>query len=625
MTRSYPSSSCRYSSTRALIVVAALTLSSLAHAGPTPTCSYSAPYFANGVPGDVVVYPTGSVNPFVQVALADMGEQWGHVAAIANSAGSLITENTASGDNIQEGGCALPIDVYSLQNISPGISTNQANGSNVTILKNAVWQYCNYAYGGYKLHGLTTYIPNGVCASYLTASCGASSTGGYNLYTGNAVPDVYTMVYNMVYQRAPWYYSLGCGGVSVDQAADRGAMQVLNEVFFGTGDQNYNYYYGYQWPDPSNHASWAWPQYVSPGPTPGGIYNAHYGTKYTGQSASSTWTCTCPYGYYYNTAYGTCDPLSISYVYDYATGAGWTAHGGNYIAIYGAGFSTNSNVVWLGTTNLTVTYHSPTQINAWVPSTIPGGYQSLQVTNPVAGSVFANLQVYAACTPTTSCAAYGYTCGQIWNGCQYETCGYYGGGCPSGQTCNGNTCVAACQPYTSCGAYGYTCGQIWNGCQYETCGYYGGGCPSGQTCSGNTCVYACQPYASCYTYGYTCGSMWNGCYYETCGYYGGGCPSGQTCNGNTCVSGESSNITGEYNASTYAYNDAQIYNYITVWGNGLSSCSYLYLGGQYQYISYTSPNQVNAYVYGGTYTGWQTLQLYCNGNWTNGWSVYVHY
>jgi len=42
------------------------------------------------------------------------------------------------------------------------------------------------------------------------------------------------------------------------------------------------------------------------------------------------------------------------------------------------------------------------------------------------------------CTPTTSCAAQGATCGSINNGCATVSCGT----CPTGYSCNGNTCIA---------------------------------------------------------------------------------------------------------------------------------------------------------------------------------------
>jgi hypothetical protein len=59
------------------------------------------------------------------------------------------------------------------------------------------------------------------------------------------------------------------------------------------------------------------------------------------------------------------------------------------------------------------------------------------------GASSTNAVVQVGCTPTTSCAAQGHNCGQVWNGCAYETCGSYGGGCASGQSCNGSTCVGA--------------------------------------------------------------------------------------------------------------------------------------------------------------------------------------
>jgi hypothetical protein len=78
---------------------------------------------------------------------------------------------------------------------------------------------------------------------------------------------------------------------------------------------------------------------------------------------------------------------------------------------------------------------------------------------------------FDACQPTTSCAAQGHTCGQVWNGCSYETCGGYGGGCPAGQTCNGATCQSSApqityeelnlSPYSANTAYLNNYVQIW--------------------------------------------------------------------------------------------------------------------------------------------------------------------
>jgi hypothetical protein len=309
-----------------------------------------------------------------------------------------------------------------------------------------------------------------------------------NIPTNNAVPDIYPLVKTMAMSGTSWIKglltTLVCGGVSMDQMGDRAAMQVLNEMFFGAGSQNYDYYANIQYPSANNHAAWAWPQTISPGPTPDGIYNAHTGQKLTGQSAGSTWTCTCPYGYAYNTSTGTCVPPAVTAVVDWGTGDAWSAHGASYIEIFGTGFSVTNNVVWLGTTNLQVTYNSPTQINAYVPTTVAVGAQSLQVTNPSVGSAFATVTAY----PTSA-----------------------------------------------------------------------------------------------------------------------------------------STITGEYNAITYAGNDAQVGNYFTVWGTGLSGCSQVRLGGVNANITYTSGNQINAIVSTSTYAGWQPMDVYCNGSWTNWWAVNVHY
>jgi hypothetical protein len=156
------------------------------------------------------------------------------------------------------------------------------------------------------------------------------------------------------------------------------------------------------------------------------------------------------------------------------------------------------------------------------------------------------------CTPTTSCAAQGKTCGQIWNGCANETCGSYNGGCASGQTCSNNVCV--CSPTTSCAVQGKTCGQIWNGCANETCGSYGGGCPSGQSCSNNVCqsssgggAYYC--YSGTYPWYYYGFQTWlcNAAYRPIACYTanwqltacpGSGGGSTSVCGNGTCEAGE---------------------------------------------------------------------------------------
>jgi hypothetical protein len=102
----------------------------------------------------------------------------------------------------------------------------------------------------------------------------------------------------------------------------------------------------------------------------------------------------------------------------------------------------------------------------------------------------------SSCTPTTSCAAMGWSCGQLlWNGCGPETCGSYNGGCQAGYECSGDSHQCVCVPTTTCAAQGKSCGTIWNGCATETCGSLGGACPGGATCSSGTCQSsgsACQ-------------------------------------------------------------------------------------------------------------------------------------
>jgi hypothetical protein len=379
------------------VVVGGLFLASTnAQANPSPTCSWGAPYYANATTGDVVAYPISTVNPMLQSVFSDVGMQFGHVAMVANTSGSMIWEQHASGNlGIQKGGCSLPIDPTSLRNLQPGVAYDPVADNGVTILQRG-YGSCSAPASSYKIHSLTTRMTNGNCASYLADSCGVPFVDR-SWYAGSSAPDFYKAVHDYVIGQSSWLggltISLACGGVSMDQMGDRAAMQVLNEFFFGWGDQNVNYWTGayYQYPNPANHAPANWPQTADPGPSPDGVYAAHTGTKVTGVYTQQSWQCSCSYGYYYNPATGTCDPMSIAYVRDWLTGAGYTAHVGSYIEIYGSGFSSSNNVVWLGTTNLTVVYNSPNQVNAYVPPGTPVGLQQFEIANPGVGYALANV------------------------------------------------------------------------------------------------------------------------------------------------------------------------------------------------------------------------------------------
>ncbi|MDD5012383.1 MAG: hypothetical protein PHQ66_01930 [Candidatus Nanoarchaeia archaeon] len=101
----------------------------------------------------------------------------------------------------------------------------------------------------------------------------------------------------------------------------------------------------------------------------------------------------------------------------------------------------------------------------------------------------------SGCTPTTNpCGS--RICGNIANG----TCGSISCGTCSVGTCNATgQCATSCVP-TTCEALGHNCGSGYaNGtCAGTlTCGSYGGGCQSGYTCVGGTCVEET---------GYTCGN-----------------------------------------------------------------------------------------------------------------------
>lgn len=118
--------------------------------------------------------------------------------------------------------------------------------------------------------------------------------------------------------------------------------------------------------------------------------------------------------------------------------------------------------------------------------------------------------------------------------------------------------VAGCTPSTSCAAQGKSCGQLWNGCQYETCGSYGGGCPSGQSCSNNVCqasgggAYWCySPYYPWNTYGYQtwiCNPAYMPAYCYTIDWQWTTCPlagGGAVCGNGLCEAGENGSSCGQ--------------------------------------------------------------------------------
>jgi hypothetical protein len=113
------------------------------------------------------------------------------------------------------------------------------------------------------------------------------------------------------------------------------------------------------------------------------------------------------------------------------------------------------------------------------------------------------------CSPTTSCAAQGKNCGQIWNGCAYETCGSYGGGCQGGQSCSNNVCQAS----GGSAYYCYSSTFPWYYFSFQT--------------------WLCNP-AYNPTFCYTASWQWTACPSS------GGSSSGSVCGNGTCEAGENS-------------------------------------------------------------------------------------
>jgi hypothetical protein len=92
-------------------------------------------------------------------------------------------------------------------------------------------------------------------------------------------------------------------------------------------------------------------------------------------------------------------------------------------------------------------------------------------------------------------------------------------------------------------------------------------------------------------------------------------------------------VAEEWNNATGALNDAQIGDYADIYiTNSGNSCDLVYIGGVSEPISWQGDSgfagyyQVNAGpIYSFTPTGTPDLQVHCNGQWTNPWSINVHF
>lgn len=108
--------------------------------------------------------------------------------------------------------------------------------------------------------------------------------------------------------------------------------------------------------------------------------------------------------------------------------------------------------------------------------------KEVRITEPISGCG-AGLCIY------DGQACVGRECGTVMNNCyEYFECG---NPCPTGEFCDSEgQCVTSigCIPQT-CEALGYECGTQDVGCGVlNTCGDYGGGCPTGEHCEAGTCV-----------------------------------------------------------------------------------------------------------------------------------------
>lgn len=121
------------------------------------------------------------------------------------------------------------------------------------------------------------------------------------------------------------------------------------------------------------------------------------------------------------------------------------------------------------------------------------------------------------CTPTT-CAAQGYECGSLPDGCgDTLQCG----SCPSGSTCSNGKCN--CVPNSN-PCSGKSCGTVSDGCKDVSCGT----CSGGSTCINFQCSCVPDPNACSAR---ECGTVWDGCSNVVCGT----CDSGFTCSNGFCT------------------------------------------------------------------------------------------
>jgi hypothetical protein len=186
------------------------------------------------------------------------------------------------------------------------------------------------------------------------------------------------------------------------------------------------------------------------------------------------------------------------------------------------------------------------------------------------------------CVPRTTCEAEGRSCGSLDDGCATVACGPLSGACPAGELCNASgVCEAAppeCVPRVTCDDVGRNCGSLDDGCATVTCGPLSGACPAGELCNASGVCEAmppeCVPRVTCDDVGHDCGSLDDGCATVVCGAYGGGCPSGQSCTSGVCAAQAlppSINFGGVVNAQTYQSNDILPGTILSIFGSNFSA------------------------------------------------------
>jgi len=165
---------------------------------------------------------------------------------------------------------------------------------------------------------------------------------------------------------------------------------------------------------------------------------------------------------------------------------------------------TNSNMtLWSSQSSVYVTVQRQPGLTAVMQICAGGNW----VTTAPACLARSSCTQVVACVP--NCA--GKTCGS-------DGCGGVCGTCSSPQTCGGggNANLCGCTPTTSCAAQGRTCGSINNGCGIEVCG---GACPvcGDGVCSGGESAATCPS---------DCGNILSGTVYTDTA--GNSCASGAT-------------------------------------------------------------------------------------------------